>query len=261
MNKKVITSSRNSTFLFLKKIFRQGGYDKKGSLSLVEGDKLCRDLWQQKREVIEKVIVTPGYFSKNKSYQWIKSVPEDKFIFLEERLLKQISSFKTPQGIIFLVKTTLFYSDFPVGNKVLCCYRIQDPLNLGVILRTAEIFGWQDIVLYESVKPFSAKVLRTSQGATFLLNFIEISSDIVSFLEYLQQEKGYNLITATVNGENELKEVEDIPKKILVLGSEGQGVAKEVEKLSNIKVYVEQVGKIESLNVSVAAGILCYYFK
>ena len=130
--------------------------------------------------------------------------------------------------------------------------QISDPGNLGTILRTCAWYGINQIVLMpESVDPFNLKCLRSAMGAHFSFNYINYSDydEIISFLE----KNNYNILCSNLNG-SDVSKISVIGKWALVLGSEAHGINFLFEKFNNITI--SKKGSIDSLNVSVATGIL-----
>lgn len=138
------------------------------------------------------------------------------------------------------------------SNKVLVLDKVQDPDNLGALLRSALAFGFNDVLLsLDSVDLYNDKVVRASQGALFSLNIT--SDNLVIKLEELKKA-GYLLVGASNKNSPKKK---DTLKLALILGNEGQGISLEVEKLIDIFDTIK-TNKVESLNVSVAGAILMY---
>ena len=143
----------------------------------------------------------------------------------------------------------------PLKNPVLIAVdKISDPGNLGAIFRAAVWFGFYDFILdEETVDPYHEKVVRASMGSLSKINCLRTPDLAKTLLEY--QEKGYTLAATDLKG-NSLKEKLPSPL-ILILGNEAHGVSQKVLDVCSLKIRIPGSG-IESLNVSVAAGILLY---
>ena len=140
-----------------------------------------------------------------------------------------------------------------ITDKILILDAVQDPGNLGAIMRSANAFGFKTIALGEgSCDIYNSKVIRSSQGAIFKLNFINVN--IVEFLKTLKDYDIYG--TSVING-IELDNVNKNKKMAIILGNEGNGISEEVfnELKQNIYIPMENT---ESLNVAVAASIIMY---
>ncbi len=140
-----------------------------------------------------------------------------------------------------------------LSNKILILDGIQDPGNLGALMRSSKAFGFDTIVLGDgSVDIYNDKVIRSSQGAIFKLNFIK-----ANLLDFIPTLKDYDIYGTNVINGIDLKEVKINDKMAIVLGNEGNGISKEVNLLLNKNIYIP-IYDTESLNVSVAGGIIMY---
>lgn len=161
-------------------------------------------------------------------------------------VIKKLSSTETPQPVVGIVKKP---SVKELGNKVLVLDNVQDPGNVGTLIRTAIAFGFNSIII-KGVDVFSPKVIRASQGGIFKLNIIQ-TDDVKSFFAINDHKVIGALLDKDAKTYNEI----EVPKKLmLVLGNEGQGISKEVISELEEKVYIPI--SFESLNVAVAGGIL-----
>lgn len=165
-------------------------------------------------------------------------------------IIKKLSSTETPQPIIGVVKKP---SAKELGNRVLILDNVQDPGNVGTLIRTAIAFGFDSIVV-KGVDIFSPKVIRASQGGIFKLNIIQ-TDDVKKF--FLATHKIFGAILD--KNAKLYNEVASPEKLMLVLGNEGQGISEEVIKSLDEKIYIPI--NFESLNVAVAGGILMNEYK
>ena len=140
-----------------------------------------------------------------------------------------------------------------ITNKILILDAVQDPGNLGAIMRSANAFGFKTIALGEGCCDiYNPKVIRSSQGAIFKLNFVNVN--IVEFLDTLNDYDVYG--TSVING-IELDKVEKNEKIAVILGNEGNGISDEVFAKLNKNIYIP-MENTESLNVAIAASIIMY---
>ena len=139
-----------------------------------------------------------------------------------------------------------------LGNKVLYLDDIQDPGNLGTIIRTALAFSFKDIILSSHCcSIYNPKVIAASQGAIFFINFI--NGNIDNLIEL--KEKGYQIVVTNLRNSVSLSSYQPENKQIIVLGNEGKGVCEEIINLASINVRIN-IKNIDSLNVGIAAGIM-----
>ena len=189
----------------------------------------------------------------------IEEVPENLIEFIltsneiGERDFKKISELTTPQSKIAVCHKPNYDLSYINHNSslIIVLDRIQDPNNVGAILRSSAGAGINDVILLEGTSdPFSPKSIRASMGAIFHLNIIPMSED-----ELLNSK--LNLIAAHIEGINYRKFL--MPKNAaLIMGNEGQGISKNLLEVSN-KITIP-IQNIESLNVNAAAAILIFHF-
>ena len=174
-------------------------------------------------------------------------------------IIEKISSNKTPDGIVGIAH----YKDAKPeldSDRVLILDRIQDPGNLGTLLRTALAFGYRDVLLLPGCcSPFNGKVVAGTQGAIFDLSmhFPESEQEAVSLL----RQNNYQIIGSALRDSIDLSEWKaDGSKLALVLGNEGRGMSETLLSQCDTVVKIEMSG-IDSLNVGIAGGILMYFLR
>lgn len=176
---------------------------------------------------------------------------DETYTQVSRDVMKKICDTKTEVSVCALCKKP---NNTKIGNKILMLDRIQDPGNLGTLIRSALSFGFDTIVLDDCVDYTSAKVIRSTQGALF--NVSIIVSSINEFINDIK-EKGYTIYgTALENGIN-LKDVKKSNKLAIILGNEGSGVRKELLDITDYNIFIE-MSNMESLNVGVAGSIIMY---
>lgn len=171
-------------------------------------------------------------------------------------IIEKLAFTKSPEGIVALCHPK---AERPVrGERVLYLDFIQDPGNLGTLLRTALSFGFKDVVLSkESCSPYNPKAILASQGALFSLNVIASKEAATADILSLQKE-GYFILGTSLKEAVDFREFR-VPAHplVLVLGNEGQGIEPAVLSLCDQTVKIPMAG-IDSLNVGVAGGILMF---
>ena len=141
------------------------------------------------------------------------------------------------------------------GNKILILDGIQDPGNLGTIIRSAVAFNVDTIILSnDTVDLYNAKVIRASQGMLFKANIVK--GNLLEIISKLKED-GYTICSTKVDGGNDVKDVTD-KKIVIIMGNEGSGVKKEIFELSDKYIYIKMNNSCESLNVGVATSIILY---
>jgi len=175
-----------------------------------------------------------------------------------ERDFKSISDEKTPSGILFISTFRILNSDNLTDIKCKNCIyleNISDPGNLGTIIRTAAWYGIRDILLSsESVDPFNMKVVRATAGGIFFVNiFNNINSDTV---EDFGNNNGYDLVSTVVNEGTPISNWKVSDKNIIFFGGEANGLTASTKKIINQATTIPGNGEMESLNLSITAGIV-----
>lgn len=143
-----------------------------------------------------------------------------------------------------------------LGDRILILDNVQDPGNLGTIIRSSKAFNFDTIVLSNtSVKKYNEKVIRAAQGMLFKTNVI--IRNLISFIPELKTNNYAVYGTNVLNGIN-VNSIDKTSKLAVILGNEGTGISKEVEKLIDKNIYIDINDECESLNVAVAASIIMY---
>lgn len=215
---------------------------------VIEGEKIVSELLEYKKEQIIFILCSERlYFDLNLSK--ISDVYLGSCSDLEK-----VTLLKSAPEIIALIKKPIT-TDINTKDRLLILDGIQDPGNLGTIIRTADWFGIKQIVCSKnSVDCFNQKVIQSSMGSVFRIS--------VSYLDLPQFIKDLNcpIHGALLNGKN-IKDVNPNEIKVLVLGNEGQGISEEVSNLINHPTTIPGYGNAESLNVAIAGGIFMNHWR
>lgn len=208
---------------------------------LVEGEHLVREAY--KKGVLETLIIEDGCdFKLNIDT-----------ISVSYDVLKYISELETPQKMMGICKKI---ESNDIGNKVLILDQIQDPGNLGTIIRSAVAFSFDTIILSnDSVDLYNSKVIRASQGMIFNLNIKRCN--LIDIIPKLKKEN-YKIFGTRVTGGNDIKSIEKNNKFAIIMGNEGNGLSLDIQKLCDEFIYIKMNEKCESLNVGVATSIILY---
>src|SRR5690625_5231314 len=179
-------------------------------------------------------------------------------VIVNKTVFNHLAQTKSPQGMMAVVKKR--HMTPSLNGHVLLLDAIQDPGNLGTILRTADAAGFSTIYLGKgTVDAYNDKVIRATQGSLFHLPLIPCElAEIIAQLK----EKSYTILAADL-GEQAIdySSVKPIDKGALILGNEGAGIKQQYIDASHIRIKIPIFGKAESLNVGIAAGILMYHLQ
>jgi TrmH family RNA methyltransferase len=216
---------------------KQKKYRSETNQFLVEGEHLVD-------EAIKSGLVDYIFTTEEKVYEGVSSLK------VSERVFKKLSDLNNSRGFIAVSNKK---SNQNLSANILLLDGVQDPGNLGTLIRSAAAFGFKTIISENSVDYYNEKVIRGSQGAIFYTSLMEenIEEFIVNHQEY--EYYGTNVLKGT-----NLKEVNFKKNKIaIILGNEGSGVRKEIQNLVNTNINIPML-ETESLNVGIAGGILMY---
>lgn len=235
----VYTSTDNKIIKNLKKLNIKK-YRDQDDCFLIEGEHLVLEAY--KKGLLKKIIV--------------KEESEFKLdidtIYVSCNVLKYLSELETPTVIGVCEKI----KECEIGNRILVLDDIQDPGNLGTIIRSAVAFNIDTVVLgNNTVDLYNSKVVRASQGMLFNVNIIK--RDLYDFIEKIKKED-YKIYATYVNGGKSLKNIEINKKFAIIMGNEGAGVSKDLLELADEYLYIEMNSLCESLNVGVATSIILY---
>lgn len=175
------------------------------------------------------------------------------YTYISLNVMKKLSSLESIPKVIGIVK----YKEekIELGNKILILDDIQDPGNLGTIIRSSLAFNVTDIILsLNTVDLYNEKVIRSTQGMLFNINIIR--RDLKDVIINLKNEN-YIIFGTNVKNGIDAREIKE-DKFALIMGNEGRGVREEIETLCDKNLYIKMNEDVESLNVSVAASILLY---
>ncbi len=208
---------------------------------LVEGEHLVLEAY--KNGVLKTLILETGTELKL----------DVNTIYVTNQVLKYISELETPQKILGICTQK---ENSVIGDKVIMLDNVQDPGNLGTIIRSAKAFGIDTIILSNNtVDVYNSKVIRASQGMIFNTNIMY--KNLLEEINKLK-ENDYQIIGTKVNGGILLKALEKKKKFAIIMGNEGSGVSEDILSLCDSHVYIEMQDNCESLNVAVATSIILY---
>ena len=235
----IYTSTDNLKIKSIKKLYTKK-YREEANLFIVEGEHLVEEA--NKNNMLEEVLILDGYDYEyqNKNY-------------VSLNVMKYISELDCAPSIIGVCKKL---NERELGNRILVLDDIQDPGNLGTIIRSGVAFNVDTIVLSKNcVDMYNSKVIRATQGMIFSINIIERDLDL--FIPELKSN-GYKLYGTKVDNGKNIKEVEKNVKTCIIMGNEGKGVRKSILDMCDEYIYIGMNASCESLNVAVATSIILY---
>jgi RNA methyltransferase, TrmH family len=244
----VISSRKNPLVLYFIKLQEDRAFRKSQGLVLLEGKNCVLDLLKAKkgrRLIIEEEEPLP-------ECSHCKEV-----IRVTSSVMKKISGVESPSGMLLEVELPK-EENLAHFSRILALDHLQDPGNVGTILRTACALGWEGIFFIEPCcDPFGQKALRAAKGATFSIAYA--SGSYVELLD-LQKRGGFSLAVADLQGKPP-EEFSKIKKIILIIGNEGQGVVLPEPAPPHDCITIPMSGHVESLNAAISAAILMYQLR
>lgn len=249
-----ITSRQNARVKAWRKLLSARGRRKEQAY-LIEGEHLIQEAVQS-AVPLKEWMVTREFQAAHPDFTY----PAGEGVIINESVASSIATTQTPQGIFAVAKMPeqKQASDWkPTGDYYLLLDQVQDPGNLGTMIRTADAAGFDGVILGQgTVDLYNDKVIRSTQGSLWHLEVVSLKLDEavtqlqaaaipVYASELNPQAKSYLTLTQTT-------------RAALILGNEGQGVSAQLIDQADAAIYIPMPGQSESLNVSVAAGILMY---
>ena len=235
----IYSSINNFKIKELSKLKNKKHRDKQ-KLFLVEGDHLVKEAYNS------------GYLKELLLLEGTNFKLDIETNYITENVLKYLSNVDAPTGIIGVCE----FKDMSLnGSKLLILDSIQDPGNLGTIIRSSVAFNIDTIIINDKCADiYSDKVIRSSQGMIFKINIVK-----KNLFEFLKEIKGHIPIYGTkVTGGKELKTLEKISDFAIIMGNEGNGVDPKLLDLCDEYLYISMNSNCESLNVGVATSIILY---
>ncbi|MEZ7621221.1 RNA methyltransferase [Streptococcus sp. 27098_8_23] len=243
----IITSKANSVVKNAKKL-HQKKYRK--SAYLIEG-------WHLFEEAVQAGVTIEKIFALKSYREQLAAFPQT--IWVSEEILLDLADTQTPQGIVAVIqKEEVGLPDLHQG-KYLFLEDVQDPGNVGTMIRTADAAGFTGVIVSDkSADIYSLKTLRSMQGSHFHLPIYRMP--LVSFVEEAKKSNLPILATTLSRESKDYRELSSLENFVLVMGNEGQGISSVMAESADQLVHIGMKGRAESLNVAVAAGILMFYF-
>lgn len=237
----LISNIQNSRIKEIKKL-NQKKYRDKENLFIVEGEHLVLEAYK-KGAIKELILEQDEIFPLD--------VPT---LYVTNDIINYISELETPQNIMAVCHKLEEKEE--LGNRILMLDQIQDPGNLGTIIRSAVAFNIDTIILGENtVDLYNSKVIRASQGLMFHINIVK--KDLLEIIPKLKEDN-YKIMGTKVTHGNSLKSLAKNSKFAIIMGNEGNGISEEVEEFCDEFVYIDMNPECESLNVGVATSIILY---
>lgn len=252
---KFINSNNSKEFKNLLNICKSAG---KNEIIAIEGSRLCES-WLHIKGIPIIVVINSEYIDNLQINSILKKIPNNIKFFLKQNLIDQLLSSKGKynKDILFIVrKPLLLINKEPITDNCVLLENVQDPGNVGTILRTCAAAGIRKVYLSDKCsRPWSQKVLRSAQCAHFNLLIYEN----VNLKEILNLIKIPIIATTNISDNSIDLYKTNLPHDcVWVFGNEGKGVSKEIIKIADIYICINHESYIESLNIAAAAAICLF---
>lgn len=253
----IITSKDNENIKSIKKL-KERKYRDLNNEYIIEGIKILKEAIQEKA-VIKKIVICEECLANNIiDEKLLYEIAKYDCLYVSKKIFEGLTDVSKPQGILAVVeknnKKDINYNE----DIIVALDGLQDPGNLGTILRTLDSANLSQVVVSkDTVDAYNPKVVRSTMGAIFRVNIVE-AENLKETLKEMKRHK-YKVMCTDLTASKNIYEV-DYTKKILVIGNESNGISKELLDMADEKIIIPMLGKTESLNASVATSIIVYEY-
>lgn len=260
----IITSKSNEKVKFIKSL-NEKKFRQKYMCFYLEGIKVVNEVLNSNRAIDIKFIALSSEILKNvnggnESLMQISSLKNIVVYDIKKEIFENITDTKTPQGILVVLKIKPYtlndiLNDKNSNENILLLDKVQDLGNIGTIIRTADAFNINKILCMEGTADvYAPKVIRSTMGSILREKVVYINKKDLETL----RKSDYTIIGTSLNTNKYIQDLDFTKKSIFVLGNEANGISKEVENICDELIKIKMSGNAESLNVSIAAGIIMY---
>lgn len=253
-----ITSKDNSLIKHIKKL-KEKKYRNEYNEYIVEGAKIISEAIKEKAK-IKQIIICDGCEKDELIERHLKyELAKYECIYVPQNIFKMLTDVENPQGVLAVVEKSNEKNNINGREDIIIALDdVQDPGNVGTILRTIDSVGLKQVLVSKGTADiYNSKVIRSTMGAIFRVNVIECE-DLKQTLKDLK-EKDYKITVTALDAKKTIYDI-DYKKRIIVVGNEANGVSKNIQKLANDKIIIPMLGNTESLNVSIATGVVLYEY-
>lgn len=251
----LITSTSNAQVKNVISLIKKSGERKSRGLFVIEG---LRMFVETPKELIDKLYVSQSFLGNKSNFEKIK---EYEYEVVADNVFSHMSDTKTPQGILATVKMVEHSLDVILEKDknplLVVLENLQDPGNLGTIVRTSEGAGVTGIIMTkDTVDIYNPKVIRSTMGALFRMPFVYVDSlkDALTILT----KKGIKSYAACLEGAVCYTECDYKLGSAIIIGNEGNGLTRETIELADSRIKIPMGGQLESLNAAVSTAIIAY---
>ena len=254
----IISSKDNEIVKNVRKL-KEKKYRDLENAYIVEGIKMVKEAILEKASIKQIIICDDCEKSDSIPKELMYEIAKYDCLYVTSKIFKYISEVQTPQGVLAVVEKNNRDEDINYNEDIIVALDdIQDPGNLGTILRTVDSVGLTQILVSKgTADPYNPKVVRDSMGAIYRVKVIECE-DLLETLKEVKRNK-FKILVSSLKESNSIYNVK-YNKKVLVIGNEANGVEEKIMNIADEKIKIPMLGKTESLNAAVATGIILYEY-
>lgn len=250
----MITSTSNPQIKRLLQLQKKSKTRNEENVFVVEGLRMFVEVPEER---VEKVYISESLYNRKKDELKLEKFSVE---VLSDKVFQHVSDTKTPQGILCIVKQKKYQIEslLEVENPhFIVLDNLQDPGNMGTIVRTAEGAGVTAVFMSKDcVDIYNPKTIRSTMGSIYRMPFLYVE-DVLELLEIFR-EKGVKTYAAHLEGKNSYDKEDYRSGTAILIGNEGNGLRQEVAENADIRVQIPMHGQVESLNAAIAASILMF---
>ncbi len=236
---------------YIQSLAQKKSRDQEG-LFIAEGPKIIEEFLWHGNVDIKQIYGTKEWLDSNQ-----KNADNIEMIEITDQELERISQLKTPNQVIAVIKKNDVLNSVAIKDEItIVLDTIQDPGNLGTIIRIADWFGIKNIICsHDSAELYNPKVVQATMGSIARINIL-----YKELIQWLKEQSNINIYAATLTG-RPVNELGKIKEGIIIIGNESKGINESILEMTTEKISISKIGKAESLNAAVATGIILSHLK
>lgn len=253
-----ITSKDNELIKHIRKL-KDKKYRDESNEYVVEGVKLVEEAVKENAKIKQIIVCEDTTRTYEIPTHIMLEIAKYECISVSDKIFNIITQVTNPQGIMAIIEKNAQDAQIDYSQDIIVVLDdVQDPGNLGTILRTVDSIGLNQIIESKgTADAFNSKVVRSTMGAIFRIKIIEVENLAQAIKE--MRKHHFKLMVTSLQTKNSIYDI-DFNKKIIVIGNEANGVSKEIQDMADEKAKIPMLGRTESLNASVAAGVVMYEY-
>lgn len=254
----VITSKENEMVKQIRKL-KEKKYRDQENQFIIEGIKLVKEAIEERAQISKIVICEECVENGTLEQKLLYEIAKYDCIYVTEKVFRLLTDVSNPQGILAVINREEKKQEINYKEDIIVILDdIQDPGNLGTILRTVDSIGLSQIIVSKGTADvYNPKVVRSTMGAIFRVHIRE-TEDLQNTIKEIKKHK-FKVLATDLGANSSIYDI-TFQKKAIIIGNEANGVEENLLELADEKVKIPMLGKTESLNASVATGIVLYEY-